>query len=242
MTDRSGGTASLDLGNDGAGDRRTVPLRIKRNGRARRLILRFDPATGEAVVTCPPWVGEAEAVAFAAGHQAWINDRVAEQPGRRPFADGAHVPYLGIAHRIRHLPGARGTVWRAEGEIQVAGRPEHLPRRVGDWFRREARREVARRVEVACASLAVKAGRITIRDTRSRWGSCAAGSANLSFSWRLVMTPAWVLDYVVAHEVAHIVEHNHGPGFWALVRGLVGEPKAARRWLNDNAHDLHRYG
>ena len=85
-------------------------------------------------------------------------------------------------------------------------------------------------------------GRITLRDTKSRWGSCAAGTANLSFSWRLVMAPAWVLDYVVAHAVAHIREHNHSPRFWALVEDLVGKPKTARGWLNDNARELHRYG
>ena len=224
----------------------SIPLRIRRNRRAKRLILRADPATGEAVVTCPTWVSDPEARAFAEKQAAWVRARLASAPPLIVFADGVAMPFLGQPHVIRHRPDARGGVWieqAADGisEIHVTGRAEHLPRRLGDWLRREARRRIQPRVEAAAAALDAKPGRITVRDTKSRWGSCAA-NGNLSFSWRLVLAPERVLDYVVAHEVAHLREHNHGPRFWALVQGLIADMDDCRNWLRDKGSALHLIG
>jgi len=97
------------------------------------------------------------------------------------------------------------------------------------------------RAEAYARQVERKLGRITLRDTRSRWGSCAA-NGNLSFSWRLVLAPVEVLDYVVAHEVAHLVHHNHSPAYWAVVRELVPEADGLRRWLKTNGPRLHLYG
>ena len=151
------------------------------------------------------------------------------------------MPLGGVEHTIRHVPHKRGVVRRQGAEILVAGRPEHLARRIRDWFRKEARSKIGRLVGDKAAALNRTAGRITIRDTRSRWGSCSAGG-NLSFCWRLVMAPETVLDYVVAHEVAHLAEPHHGPKFWRLVETLTSDMEASREWLKLNGEALHRYG
>lgn len=226
-------------------DGRRVPVRLRRNSRARRLILRADAARhgGEAgvVVTLPVGVAEREALEWAGTQSAWIARHLDKLPERVPFADGARVPVLGAEHVIRHQPTARRGVWAADGVIYVSGREEHLPRRVADWFKAQARTRIAALVTDKAGRLGVDHGRISIRDTKSRWGSCAHGG-NLNFSWRLVLAPEFVFDYVVAHEVAHLREHNHGPAFWRLVEGLTAEAERARTWLRRSGPALHRYG
>ena len=220
---------------------RAVPLRVRRNGRARRLVLRIDAAADGAVVTLPPGVPVEDGLDMARQRAAWIAGRLAALPARRPFADGSRVPFLGVEHPVRHRSGCRGTAWLEDGEIHVAGGAEHLARRLTDWLKGEARRRIAPLVADKAARLGQTAGRIALRDTRSRWGSCSA-NGNLSFCWRLVMAPETVLDYVVAHEVAHLAERGHSPRFWRAVAGLTNDAEGARAWLRDNGDGLHRYG
>ena len=222
-------------------DGRTVPVRFRRNSRAKRIILRLDAAGDGVVVTLPKRVSEAEGLSWAVNQRAWIGDRLAALPDRVPFADGARVPFEGDEHVIRHRPGTRRGVWRDAGEIGVSGRPEHLARRVRDWLRAEARRRLVAPVTETARRLGEEAGRVTVRDTRSRWGSCAS-NGNLSFCWRLIMAPDFVLDYVVAHEVAHLREANHGPAFWRTVDELTPHTAAGRRWLREHGERLHFYG
>lgn len=226
-------------------DGRRVPVRLRANTRARRMILRAEtaPADGRAgvVVTLPAGVSAAAALEWAGTQTAWIRRQLDKLPDRVPFEPGQLIPLGGIDHLIRHAPEARRGVWAVGGAIHVSGRPEHLPRRLGDWLKREARRRVAECAAAKTAALGIPHGRISIRDPKSRWGSCAAGG-NLNFSWRLVLTPEFVFDYVVAHEVAHLKEHNHGPGFWQLVDTLTRETERARAWLNAYGAQLHRYG
>jgi hypothetical protein len=220
---------------------RAVPLRVRRNARARRLVLRIDAAADGAVVTLPPGVPVEDGLDMARQRAAWIAGRLAALPARMPLADGARVPFLGVEHPVRHRPGCRGTAWLEDGEIHVAGGTGHLARRLTDWLKGEARRRIAPLVADKAARLGQTAGRITLRDTRSRWGSCSA-NGNLSFCWRLVMAPETVLDYVVAHEVAHLAERGHGPRFWSAVDELTSDSEGARAWLRDNGDRLHRYG
>ena len=225
-------------------DGRRVPVTLRRNPRARRIILRIDGQGdgGDGVaVTLPRGVSAAEGLALVREKADWVLERLSELGPRVTFADGAVVPLGGTDHLIRHVPGRRGVVRREGGEILVAGRIEHLGRRVRDWFRAQARSEIGPRVREKAARLGRAWGRVTIRDTKSRWGSCSA-DGNLSFCWRLVMAPETVLDYVVAHEVAHLAEANHGTKFWRLVDGLTADADGAREWLRENGEALHRYG
>lgn len=219
----------------------TIPLRLRRSARARRLALRLDGHGDDVVLVLPRGVTVAVGLRFAEDNAVWLANRLAALPPRVPFVDGARVPLMGEIHVIRHRPDARGTVWRADGVLHVAGGAEHLARRLRDWLKGEARRALASRARSKAATLGRSVARVSVRDTRSRWGSCSA-KGNLNFCWRLILAPEPVLDYVVAHEVAHLAEMNHGPGFWRQVARLTAEVDGPRRWLARNGARLHRYG
>ena len=224
-----------------------VAVRLRRNARARRLILRVDTSRGP-VLTLPAHVGVTDAEAFVRRHLAWLRRQLAAVPERVPFADGAAVPLRGRDHMLRFVGEGhrRGTVWidasgRHAPALCVAGAVEHAPRRLQDWLKRQARSDLSAAVARHGARLGLRARRVAVRDQTSRWGSCS-GTGTLSFSWRLVLAPPDVLDYVAAHEVAHLAEMNHGPRFWALVRQTMPEMDAPRRWLKTHGAGLHRYG
>lgn len=218
-----------------------VTLELRESARARRLTLRVDPGRGLIRVVVPAGTHEAEVRRFVGRHDAWLHNRLAAMPAPAPFADGAVVPILGVDHVIRHHPAQRGATVRDDGEIRVGGEPEHLARRVRDFLIREARCELSARAGVKAARIDARIKGVTVRDTRSRWGSCSA-SGRLNFSWRLILTPDSVLDYVVAHEVAHLKEMNHSARFWAVCAGLTHDVLTPRAWLKANAARLHRYG
>jgi hypothetical protein len=218
-----------------------VPLVYRTDRRARRIILRFDHGEGRIVVVLPRRATRAAGRRFALLNKGWIRERLDLLPEPIPFRPGACIPFFGTMHRIRHRPQARGAVWLEDGEIHVAGRPEHVWRRIADWLKREARREIERRAYAKAEQIGKRIAGLTIRDAKSRWGSCSP-RGRLSFSWRLIFAPRDVLDYVVAHEVAHLKELNHGPRFWRLTAELTRDADAARAWLNDHGNALHRYG
>ncbi len=222
-------------------DGRDVPLTVRANARSRRMSLRVDMGGDGLVVVTPPHVPEAAIVDFIRRKQSWVSGQLARLPARVVFQDGSLLPLAGRLHTIRHAPQARRGVWVEDGSIWVSGDAAHLERRLTDWLRRQARDALSERAHVHARVLGVRVGRVTIRDTRSRWGSCSA-SGDLSFCWRLILAPEWVVDYVAAHEVAHLLEFNHSPRFWALVARLIGDTVPARRWLKDNGLALHRYG
>ncbi len=221
-------------------DGRKIPVRLKPNARAKRLILRAEVASGMAVVTLPPMTPVWEAVRFAQSRAGWLAARL-PPPAERRYAlvDGGVVPYQGVDHMIRHRADARGAAWIEAGvdEIHVAGKLEHLPRRVTDFLKRRARTALETAVRRHTSALNVSVGRLTVRDTKSRWGSCTS-RGDLNFSWRLIMTPPDVLDYVAAHEVAHRLEHNHSSHFWALVERLVPDMERRKQWLRRHGREL----
>lgn len=218
-----------------------VPLTVRRHPRARRLTLRLDPVVGELRLALPRGVGLSEGLDFARRRADWIARQLESLPPRIPFAHGAVIPYLGTGHEIRHAPEARRGVWREPGIIAVSGQAEHLPRRVADFLKAEARRELGARVRAKAARVKRPVARIGLRDTQSRWGSCSS-DGRINFSWRLILAPDAVLDYVVAHEVAHLVHMNHGARFWKLVDRLTDQVAGPRRWLRQNGAALLRYG
>jgi predicted metal-dependent hydrolase len=239
-------TASSPLivrGRDGADIE--VPVRI--STRARRLSLKVDPARGAPELVLPPGVSRSQAESFVTRNVVWLENRLARLPDAIPFTDGTTIPLLGVDHRIRHAPELRGAVRRIEcpddglPHLAVSGGADHLARRLTDWLKREARRELSDRARFHAEQLGRKPTRISVRDTRSRWGSCSSTGA-LSFSWRLILAPEHVLDYVCAHEAAHLIEMNHSGRFWALCDGLVENMDMSRAWLKRHGATLHRYG
>lgn len=213
----------------------------RRSKQARRVSLRIEPKAGVVVVTLPPRASRKAGLALLAEHAGWVAARIAALPGAVPFAPGAVVPLSGVDHRICHVPEARRGAWIAPGQISVSGEPEFLARRVRDLLRREAQRRLSLLAEEKAHQLGLTVRRVRIRDTRSRWGSCGP-DGSLAFSWRLVMAPPFVQDYVAAHEAAHLRHMNHGPRFWALVRELTPHTEAAITWLREQGTRLVRIG
>jgi predicted metal-dependent hydrolase len=230
---------------DLATDAGTVAVVVRRDRRARNYTLRVKDAAGTPVLTMPVYGSLNEARAFLDRHAGWLARQIEKAPTPRPIADGAKIPLRGVPHLIRHAPARRGTVSIGGEEgmpaLFVAGAAEHLRRRVFDFLRREARRDVEPAVLGYAARLGVKPKAIRVRDTVTRWGSCSA-SGELSFCFRLVMAPPLVLDYLAAHEVAHLREMNHSRRFWRLVEELCPDSKRARRWLMREGPTLHAIG
>ena len=219
-----------------------TPVAICVSPRARRLSLRVDAAARGVELVLPRRFAAETAIGFVTRHRGWIAARVAAIPPARRLCDGAIVPVFGVPHRIRRVTErAAAPVTIAEGEIRVRGDPAHLPRRIIDHLKALARREFTDRARALAARLGKSVTRVGVRDPKSRWGSCSSKGA-LSFSWRLVFAPQAVVDYVVAHEVAHLAEMNHSPRFWRVVASLVPDSKGPRAWLRRHRLELLRYG
>jgi|LNFM01.2.fsa_nt_gb predicted metal-dependent hydrolase len=218
-----------------------VTVKAKRNRRARRMTLRIDATHDCAILVLPTYVALAEGLDFARSKADWLQAKLAELPERLAFADGALLQVLGRRVTIRHEPGLGARVTEENGELRVGGDTSLLRGRVLRWLKAEARRAILPLAAERAALLGKKHKRVTLRDSRSRWGSCSS-DGSLSFCWRLVFAPPAVLDYVVSHEVAHLIEMNHGPRFWELVERLTPHREAARRWLAENGAALQRQG
>lgn len=230
----------IEIAFDGA----TYPVELRRHAKARRYTLRIRTADRAVVLTMPMRGSVREARAFAERSGGWIAARLKRLPQPIPFADGLALPLRGVPHRIVHRASARGTVWAEAGEqpvLCVAGDRAHLPRRLRDFLKREAKRDLDVASRRYAASLGVAVKRISVRDQSSRWGSCTVAGV-LSYSWRLILAPPFVLDYLAAHEVAHLVEMNHSPRFWAILDRICPRWERARGWLNTHGTALHRYG
>ena len=223
----------------------TFRVALKRLSSSQRFTLRVRAATRDVLLTMPSRSSVRAAREFAERHAAWIGARLARLPQPVAFVDQAVTPLRGVDHTIVHRPDERGVVWIEMGPlgplICVAGERPFIARRVTDFLKREARRDLAAAVARHAKRLGVAPRRIALRDTASRWGSCSS-TGGLNFSWRLILAPPEVLDYLAAHEVAHIVHMNHSPMFWKVTRRLFPETERAEAWLRANGADLHRFG
>ena len=225
-------------------DREIYLIQLRRNAQARRYTLRIHSANREVMLTLPPRGSVKQAREFAHRHAAWIATRLQRLPQPVPFTDGATLPLRGIDHIIGHRRSARGTVWIEAGDVPVlcvAGDAPHVARRVRDFLKKEAKRDLEIASKRAAAALGVSLKRVSIRDQTSRWGSCSTTGV-LSYSWRLILAPPFVLDYLAAHEAAHLVEMNHSRAFWRQVARICPDFKKAKAWLDAHGADLHRYG
>lgn len=211
-----------------------------RSSRARRVSLRICPRQAAVVVVLPPQAARRAGLALLRANGPWVLARLAGLAPANPLLDGGRVMLGGRDCTIRHDPAAVGTSL-VDDQVVVGGAPEYLPGRVLDFLRAEAERRIGVLTARHAATLEVKPGAIRLKDTRSRWGSCAP-DGTLAFSWRLVMAPDWVLDYAVSHEVAHLREMNHSPRFWAHVSRLTPHRDAAAAWLRANGPTLLRVG
>lgn len=213
-----------------------VPLILRRSARARRISLRISSLDGRVTLTLPGRVPEAEALAFAEEKADWIRSHLANHPGLAPVAIGGRLPVEG--QELEILAGQGRAVRREAGRIYVPA--QGAPKRLERYLRELARDRLVAASDHYAARLGRPYTRISLRDTRSRWGSCSAQGA-LMYSWRLILAPPAVLQYVAAHEVAHLAEMNHSQAFWDQVTRIHGPYEDARRWLRTEGNALHRY-
>ena len=226
-------------------DGRNVDVRVLENPRTTRLTLRLVPAskTGESLkVTVPPGTPESEVDAFLERNRNWAAARLSRLPEVTKIEDGAIIPLRGVPHRIMHSDLGRGVVsigMEEDGKvIRVFGDPKFTPRKVQDFLKRQAKQDLTKAVAHYSAELGVKAKSITLRDTTSRWGSCSSSGA-LNFSWRIILAPPEVLNYLAAHEVAHLREMNHSDRFWSLVEQICPDMEPQKAWLRTHGAKLH---
>ncbi len=218
-----------------------LQLRLRVNPRSRRLSVRVDARTGEAVASAPSVRRLADAIAFARSRRDWLAGRLERRAAAPALEDGGVIRLFGAPHRLQ----ADGRRPRLEaGLLRGCGQGAVDPQLVARGVRGLALEVFDRRVGVHCARLDAPRPKVLASDPGSRWGSCAVardGSGSIRLSWRLALAPFEVADYVVAHECAHLREGNHGPRFWALVRELIGDPAPHRAWLRAEGPKLQAF-
>ncbi|SKA29551.1 M48 family metallopeptidase [Consotaella salsifontis] len=221
-----------------------IPLEIRHNPRAKRIIMRVAPGGAALSLTIPPRARAEIVLDFLERHRGWAEARIAAAPKRLKVEDGAELPFRGGTLLIVHEPGRRASELLPPDEdgeparLFVGGAPEHLGRRTADRLKREAKTRLQKAVAKHAAAVGLSPRAMQLKDTTSRWGSCTH-DRRLAFSWRIIMAPPHVLDYLVAHEVAHFREMNHGPHFWALCRSLCPRTEESKAWLKHHGASLH---
>lgn len=222
-----------------------VAARLSVNPRARRLSIRIDARAGEAVLIAPSERKLAEVVAFARTKASWMRERLAERPHGTPLEPGATINLFGRPTRLVAAGGA-GAARLTEDEdgpvIVSGGEGQAYARRVENLFKRVARETLQTRTDVHLRTLGQRPVKMSIADPKSRWGSCSPHNRSIRYSWRVVMAPPAVIDYLAAHEVAHLVHADHSPAYWSVVQGLIGDHRPFRKWLRDHGPALHAVG
>lgn len=219
-----------------------VAVRVSQRAKNYRLSI---PHAGGPVLTVPRYGSWKDAQDFLDRQLDWLSARLKRAAKPVTFKAGARIPLRGVEHRIVATGRIRGRIEAYEQDgvtfLAVPGEPEHRARRLTDWLKAEAHRDLARRVAIHAKRLGVEVKSISMRSQTTRWGSCST-AGRLNFNWRLVMAPPYVLDYVAAHEVAHLVEMNHSQAFWDTVSRTLPSMERGRAWLTAHGRQLMVYG
>ena len=215
-----------------------IEITLRRSARSRRFSLRVSQLDGRVTLSMPLRARDGEAMAFARAHESWLRAALARRPAHTSLAMGDQIPVEG---RLLTLSPGPGRSPRIDGDqLLLPGDPAHAANRAAAFLKLLARDRLAAASDHYADTINRKVTRITLRDTRSRWGSCAQDGA-LMYSWRLIMAPPAVLTYVAAHEVAHMVQMNHSDAFWAVVSRLYPGWQTQRTWLHAQGQRLHSY-
>lgn len=225
-------------------DGKLVMVEVRVSARAKNYRLSI-PHVGGPVLTVPRNGNWKEANDFFNRQLDWLGARLKRAAKPVTFKAGARVPLRGVEHRIVATGGIRGRVetYEEAGELFLAvpGEPAHRARRLTDWLKAEALKDLNKRCAIHAKHLGVEVKSISMRSQATRWGSCST-NGRLNFNWRLVMAPPFVLDYVAAHEVAHLIEMNHSDKFWARVEETLPSMEKGRAWLRAHGRQLMVYG
>ena len=212
-----------------------IEINLRRKKNARRLTLRV--AADGVYLTIPLRTALKEAEAFANKQEGWIRGKLEKQPEKQLVGQDERVLVEGNYYQIKETKGR--AVYLENNHINVPGPASKYPSKIKAFLKERARMRLVSASDHYAGQLGESYGRITLRDTRSRWGSCTS-TGNLMYSWRLIMAPVEILNYVAAHEVCHLVEMNHSKRFWDLVENLDANYKVHRSWLREHGTRLHR--
>lgn len=215
-----------------------ISVTLRRSARSRKLSLRVSQLDGRVTLTLPPAVPESEGMAFLRAKESWLRGHIERCNAPVVIAIGVSVPVEGVPHEIRK--GTGRAVTQQGGSLWVPGPEDRAAARLKGWLKTRARDRLAAASDHYATRLGRPYNRLTLRDTRSRWGSCTH-DGGLMYSWRLILGHPAVLDYVAAHEVAHLRHMDHSPAFWAQVESLYGDWRTPRAWLRSHGTELHRY-
>lgn len=220
--------------------RTDLPVKAVRSARCRRLSLRIDTKERKAVLTVPPLTTAWRALRFIEANRAWIEEHLQKIPENKPFFDGQEISLFGNLLRIVHNPQLKGGVLVKNNVLEVSGNVEFLSRRVVDFIKQEAQKYMLELSRQKAAMIDCRVNRVIMKDTKSRWGSCSTLN-NINYNWRIALAPLEVIDYLVAHEAAHLKHHDHSREFWNCVKNLSPQAAAGRRWLKLNSHLLYAF-
>jgi predicted metal-dependent hydrolase len=217
-----------------------LPLVIRRHHRAKRICLRYNPTDHAISLTLPRYTHVQAGLSFLTQKSEWLLETLQGAPRKKHLKPGVVIPLMGDRIRIRHDAKQHHAWVLHHGTLTIGGDRDDFDKRMAEAIKKIAKREISKLATRHAKKVGRHIHRISVRDTRSRWGSCSS-AGNLSFSWRLVFAPTEVFDYVVAHEVAHLRHMNHGARFWNLVSILCPDYEVAKAWLRLHGRELYRY-
>ncbi len=217
---------------------------VKRSKRARRVALRLDPVQRVVNLVIPEKMSEVRAFKFAQAHEEWVRETLAKLPAPTPFRNGAEFSIFGdpVTLRITPSPESKRTrIEQYDDSIDVFTNLDDPSNRIKSHLKRLSKIGLADIAQDKASEIHKTIRSVSVRDTKSRWGSCSH-SGDLSFSWRLIFAPYIAADYVVAHEVAHLIHMNHSRAFWDLCEALCIDYKGGKSWMKENGNSLMRFG
>lgn len=216
------------------------PLKVVKSARAKRLTLRIDQQERQPVLTLPARCSTKRAVEFVLSYKDWIEQALNKLPETQKFTNGTQISFFGRQLTICHAPEKRCGVREENGRLFVSGREEFLHRRVKDYLKKQAQTELWALSKEQADKLNCPLKDVTIKDTKSRWGSCSS-LHNINYNWRISLAPQHVIAYLVAHEVSHLKYQDHSGAFWKCVAELYPQAEEGKHWLRQHGKDLYLY-
>ena len=216
------------------------PLEVKKSIKLKRLSVRIDGKKKQVVLNMPRFCSSKKAFAFISEHQEWIEAHLNALPQVKDFEDGEKIMLFGQEVLICHKSESLSAPKLENGVLYVGGDKRFLHRRVKDYIKKRAQEEFSQKSEVLAAKLGCKLIGVSIKDTKSRWGSCSSLN-HINYNWRIALAPACVIDYLMAHEVSHLKHRNHSPAFWQCVKELYAGAAIGRSWLKAHGNELYLY-
>lgn len=215
-------------------------LEVKTSFKAKRISLKIDAKKKLPIITMPKFCSANYAIDFIKRNQEWIENSLNKIPEKIIFSHGDKISIMGQIYEVNHCPDAKSGVWLEGGKVNVSGGEEFLNSRLKNFVIKVAKNELSKLGREKAKNIKCYVNKISIKDTKTRWGSCSTKS-NINFSWRVVLAPSIVIDYLISHEVCHLIHHNHSKEFWNDVNKLAIDMESGKQWLKENGNSLFSY-